>query len=1194
MLFAGLVATIAGWWWFTQGRPVRLRAGFFMFEPFIIATDQNQPAGMAVEILAEAARRARVELEWVRVEGGVDEALRTRKIDILPIGTATPLRQAQFHLSPEWWQVRLALVSPTTRPITSAAASVGKRIAIRNLAFTRGLAPQWLPGANLVVLPRVGDLFEALCKGNVDGFLLDSRIVQSTAFENPARLCGGIHVAIVETGRIDLATMANRSVAASADRVYRQIAALEMEGRVSSAAERWRVFAPHHSNRIQEELNSRFVRGLAWSSIAALLALLALNYWHLRRTRLAQRSAEESERRFHAFMDHTPALAFMSDARGRVVYQNQAFSEVLGSEHDSSTWPADLFLPRTVEDFTADDEGRGVPAVWEIPDRSGLQRHWLTVRFPFRTSEGNHLVGCTAIDITDRVRAENALRQQEKEFRQVVQSASEIMYRTDANGRITFINLRGLEVTGYTEQELLRHSCFELIAKTHRTRAQSRYRSEAQGTTSGEYHEVPIITKTGGRRWWQQSIKAVRKEGDLTGFQCVARDVTELHHAEEQRSETERRYRALFEEAPVAIHEIDADGIVCRINQAECGMLGRRPAEILGKPVWDLVVPADRTRSRLSVQRKIEGTQRLDVFLRDLVHADGTLVTVEIHENLIQDENGRILGLRSCLLDVTARELALKRLEENAAELRIARDAAEAAARVKSEFLATMSHEIRTPMNGVIGMTGLLSDTPLLDNQREIVHIIRSSGEALLGVINDILDFSRIEAGKLELECASFDLRFVLEDSVEIVAGSAARKGLELNLMVDPSLPVSVVGDAGRLRQILLNLLGNAVKFTESGEIICTAAVERQTPEETVLLLSVRDTGIGIRPEALPRLFQSFTQADSSTTRKYGGTGLGLAICRRLSELMNAQIGAISELGLGSTFWLRVALPVGHPAIRTPLGSELTDTRMLIIDDHPTIRTILEHQLRKAGAMTVSADSGRRGLQILESGTRFDLIVVDMQMPEMDGLEFATAVRSSPGVNATKMVMLTSMGDPGPDVARSGEIVDACLTKPVRESVLIAVLAKTLGREPALQPSSAAERVASLVRPKTNVLIAEDNKTNQRVAQFMLNRLGCTAEIVVNGLEAVEACRTRSYDLILMDCQMPEMDGLSATREIRRLYAGASLPIVALTANAMEGERERCLNAGMDDYLAKPITLPALEEKLRLWVWEREAVMATA
>ncbi|MEE9146194.1 MAG: response regulator [Candidatus Tectomicrobia bacterium] len=671
-----------------------------------------------------------------------------------------------------------------------------------------------------------------------------------------------------------------------------------------------------------------------------------------------------------------------------------------------------------------------------------------------------------------------------------------------------------------------------------------------------------------------------------------------LHEEITERTQAEEKARWFVESAPEAMLIVNNTGKIVLANAQAEQVFGYDREALLAQPIEKLI--PERGRLNPAGHREAFCTaphvraMETGMELYGL-HKEGREFPAEVSQRSIEIQGETLV---SCSIrDITKRKQA-------EAELQTAREAAEAANHAKSQFLASMSHEIRTPMNGMIGMAGLLLGTELTGEQREYAELVRHSGAALLTIINDILDFSKIEAGKLDVEEVDFELRTTVEDVLELLAEQAHVKGLELTCLIHAEVLGWVRGDPGRLRQILTNLVGNAVKFTETGEVVVKVTRTTEFPTESLIRFAVTDTGIGIPPEAQDRLFQAFTQGDGSTTRRYGGTGLGLVISKQLVELMGGTIGVESAPSQGSTFWFSVQFKKCS-ALHTvvpPDPSVMRDLRVLCVDDNATNRTILEAWLSAWGMQVDCTADGPRALARLQTASRnaqpYDLAILDHQMPGMDGMTLAREIKADAAISAVRLILLTSFGKRGDGEATRRGGFDAYLTKPLRQSHLYDGIMTVMGTAatastPLITRHSMAEAKAQI---RARVLIAEDNVVNQKVAVRLLEKLGCRVDVVANGREAVEATARITYDLMFIDCQMPEMDGYEATAAIRAREAqtGNHIPIIAMTANAMQGDREKCLETGMDDYLSKPVMSQDLATMIQKWTRPPDESSSTA
>jgi PAS domain S-box-containing protein len=911
----------------------------------------------------------------------------------------------------------------------------------------------------------------------------------------------------------------------------------------------------------------------------------------------AQKQAEgalkESQDRYRTLVESADDIIYTADLTGHFLYANPVALKITGYPEKEIIGKSylDLIRPDCRPDAEAFYRGQvrthTESSYYEFPVVTKQKTEvWLAQHVQLIV-HNNRIVGIQAVarDITARRDAEAALRESEKRLHTVINTASEGITFSDEKGFFEIFNNAMERITGYSHTEA-NAGDFSLLLYPDPSDRQHALDGLKELLEKKEIREVEstIRTKSGEQRIVLTSTSLL----DLGGkkmFLSAYRDVTVRITAQKALEESESRFRELYDDAPVGYHELDAQGRITRVNRKELEMLGYSAEEMIGHHVWSFV--EDPKKSRESVLAKLAGTViPKGSYERTYIRKDGSKLAVLVDEHIIRGQHGEVTSIRTTIQDITERIEAERALHE-------AKEAAEAATRAKSQFLAVMSHEIRTPMNGVIGMTDLLLTTDLSAEQREFVETVRSSGESLLAIINDILDFSKIESGKIELEQHPFEVRDCIEEVFELLAPKALEKSLDLLYWVDPRVPSIVVGDNLRLRQILFNLVGNAIKFTNEGEIYASVTLGWKVGNDCQLEFFVRDTGIGIPQDRTDRLFKAFSQVDSSTTRKYGGTGLGLAISTRLVELMQGRIWVESEEGKGTTFFfnIKIAVPAESLALPTVVVRgkipELQNKRVLIVDDNPTNVQVLRLQSEYWGMVPRTTVSPLEALEWLRNGDPFDIAILDMLMPGMNGIQLAVEINSIRPAAVLPLLLLSSSGSLDEELKKHRQLFFAAVPKPVKQDQLFNHIVSALSgaRRTGVRKKQTihAESQLSRVLP-LKILLAEDNEINQRLFLHILKQLGYAGRVVSTGSEVLRELELQSYDLIFMDIHMPEMDGLEASRQIVNKWRGEERPtIIALTADAMQGDREKCIEAGMDDYLAKPIRIDDVRMIIERW-----------
>jgi PAS domain S-box-containing protein len=782
-------------------------------------------------------------------------------------------------------------------------------------------------------------------------------------------------------------------------------------------------------------------------------------------------------------------------------------------------------------------------------------------------------------EIADRQQAQEALKASLALKHAALESTADGLLVVDNNGAIVDYNTKFTElwrIPAHVAEQRNDKLLLELALRQVKDPKGFQQRIEqvyADPVIEG-YDE--ILFKDG--RVFERYSVPYRLDGTNIGRVWSFRDITERRRALEALRASEERYRNILESIEDGYFEVDLRGNFVFFNEALCKIHGY-PKEEMATMNNRQYMDAPNAKIVYAAFNRVYRTRKPDRGIQyESITKNSSKKFLESSVSLIENSSGKPVGFRGIVRDITARKNA-------EAQIQAAKEAAEAATRAKSEFLANMSHEIRTPMNGIIGMYNLLLSTHLDPEQSDYVQTGKRSADSLLSLLNDILDFSKIEAGRMELETLDFDLRVAMEEVVELPAMHAHHKGLDFAYHIHHDVPSLLRGDPGRLRQIIINLTSNAIKFTREGEVTLRVHPQVETDHHVTLRFEVQDTGIGIAKTDQARLFNSFHQVDASTTRLYGGTGLGLAICKQLSQLMGGEIGVESNLGKGSTFWFTANFGKQPRSDEKPLlvPEAIRGKRILLVDDNQTNLDILTSYLQAWGCLCDTARGGDVALSLMHAVTKvgapFDLLITDMRMPRMDGAELGLRVQHDSALKGTAMVMLTSQGLRGEAAKMKSIGFTAYLTKPIRRSQLFDCLVTVVGGRREVAEGEKPQLVTrhTIVEDKKRrirILLAEDNSVNRKLALHLLEKFGFQADAVANGREAVQALEMAPYDLVLMDLQMPEMDGIEATRAIRDTRAkvkNREVPIIALTAHAMSGDRERCLREGMNDYVAKPI-----------------------
>lgn len=920
------------------------------------------------------------------------------------------------------------------------------------------------------------------------------------------------------------------------------------------------------------------------------------HYYDITDLREMENALEVEKAHLEQLFEDSPEAIVLGDSEGRVLRVNNEFTRMFGYTLDEAVGKSidELVVPDKLREeaisLTQKVAG-GRKVVFESlrQRKDGALLPVSILGSPIKLGGKQIAVYTIYRDITEKKRAEKKLRESEVRFRNIAESMSDWIWEVDRDGIYTYCSGKVKEILGYAPEEIIGKTPFDFMPPNERIRVSQIFAKIVEKKLPIHNLENWNLTKDGELICLlTNGVPILNENGEVVGYRGVDKDITEQKRTAEKIEYQRRFLESLIQYSPLGIATVDENNKIVACNRSFEQIFQYKESEILGKDLDETVAGEKFIEEARGISNKAMVSGESAKLVTKRRRKDGTYIDVEVFAVPVKFK-GRVLGQYGVYHDITEQKKAERKLAEINKKLKKAIKQANEmtikarlASKAKSEFLASMSHEIRTPMNAIIGMADLLSDTPLNDEQNDYVEMIKISADALLGLINDILDLSKIEAGQLEIESAEFNLRELVETTSVSLATKAHKKGIELLCHIKPDVPGYITGDSIRLRQILTNLVGNSIKFTEKGEIVVNVDVEERKDGEVVLHFSVSDTGIGIPKKKQKEIFESFRQVDSSTTRKYGGTGLGLAISKKLVEKMGGRIWVESEPGKGSIFHFTIRSKVVEKPGEETIPQGIKNLRTLIVDDNPTNCLILEEILSAWGFMLSEARDGFSALKKAqlsgEGNNPYQLILLDKGLPDIDGLEVAKRIKEIPKYKDVPIMLLSSSEEKGDRERAKRAGISKILIKPVRRSKLYDTIMKTLIGTKKIEEFAEAHTESLLKGKPLRILLAEDNPINQKLFVSLLEKQGWHVVVANNGKEAVDLVFKNGFDLVLMDIQMPEMDGFEATRIIREREKrrGNHIPIIALTAHAFLEDKKMCLEAGMDAYTTKPIKIKEL------------------